>query len=51
MQTKETGQFVVLNMLMRLRQLYGHPGVIIASYENLPPNEMPKLQKLIEIVE
>jgi SNF2 family DNA or RNA helicase len=34
--TKETGQIAVLNMLMRLRQLYGHPGVVIPQYENLP---------------
>lgn len=51
LQTKETGQIAVLNMLMRLRQLYGHPGVVIPQYETLPANEVPKLEKLIEIIE
>jgi len=51
LQTKETGQVAILNMLMRLRQLYGHPGVIIPQYETLPANEVPKLEKLLEIVE
>jgi SNF2 family DNA or RNA helicase len=49
--TKETGQIAVLNMLMRLRQLYGHPGVVIPQYENLPHTEVPKLQKMINIIE
>ncbi|WP_246145548.1 DEAD/DEAH box helicase [Bacillus rubiinfantis] len=51
LQTKKTGQIAILNMLMRLRQLYGHPGVIIPQYETLPANEVPKLEKLIEIID
>jgi SNF2 family DNA or RNA helicase len=51
LQTKETGQVAILNMLMRLRQLYGHPGVIIPQYETLPANQVPKLEKLIEIID
>ncbi|MCM3569307.1 DEAD/DEAH box helicase [Neobacillus mesonae] len=51
LQTKETGQIAILNMLMRLRQLYGHPGVIIPDYETLPLSEVPKLEKLIEIID
>ncbi|MFC4799468.1 DEAD/DEAH box helicase [Neobacillus sp. GCM10023253] len=51
LQTKETGQIAILNMLMRLRQLYGHPGVIIPQYETLPASEVPKLEKLIEIID
>jgi SNF2 family DNA or RNA helicase len=51
LQTKETGQVAILNMLMRLRQLYGHPGVVIPQYETLPAHEVPKLEKLLEIIE
>ncbi len=51
LQTKETGQVAILNMLMRLRQLYGHPGVIIPQYETLPAHEVPKLEKLLEIID
>jgi SNF2 family DNA or RNA helicase len=51
LQTKETGQVAILNMLMRLRQLYGHPGVVIPQYETLPAHEVPKLEKLFEIIE
>ncbi len=51
LQTKETGQVAILNMLMRLRQLYGHPGVIIPDYETLPAKEVPKLEKLLEIID
>lgn len=51
LETKETGQIAILNMLMRLRQLYGHPGVIIPKYEELEFNNLPKLNKLIEIIE
>jgi SNF2 family DNA or RNA helicase len=51
LQTKETGQVAILNMLMRLRQLYGHPGVIIPQYEDIPASEIPKLEKLIEIID
>lgn len=51
LKTKETGQIAILNMLMRLRQLYGHPGVVIPEYEALSVEEIPKLQKLIEIID
>lgn len=36
---------------MSLRQLYGHPGVIIQQYESLDAREVPKLEKLLEIIE
>jgi hypothetical protein len=49
--TKNVGQIAILNMLMRLRQLYGHPGVVIPRYENLPPDDIPKLQEMIRIIE
>lgn len=49
--TKETGQIAILNMLTRLRQLYGHPGAIISQYENLSYAEVPKLKQTIEIIE
>ncbi|MBE2927672.1 DEAD/DEAH box helicase [Anoxybacillus flavithermus] len=49
--TKEMGQIAILNMLMRLRQLYGHPGAIISQYENLSYAEVPKLKQTIEIIE
>lgn len=49
--TKEMGQIAILNMLMRLRQLYGHPGAIISQYENLSYEEVPKLKQTIEIIE
>jgi SNF2 family DNA or RNA helicase len=51
LQTKETGQTAILNMITKLRQLYGHPGVVIKDYENLPYKDIPKLNALIEIVE
>lgn len=51
LETKETGQIAILNMLMRLRQLYGHPGVVIPKYEELEITEIPKFNKLLEIVE
>jgi SNF2 family DNA or RNA helicase len=51
LQTKETGQVAILNMLMRLRQMYGHPGVVIPQYETLPANEVPKLEALLGIIE
>lgn len=51
LETKETGQIAILNMLMRLRQLYGHPGVVIPKYEELEIKEIPKFNKLLEIVE
>ena len=51
LQTKETGQIAILNMIMKLRQLYGHPGVIIPNYENLPYNEIPKVEALIELID
>lgn len=51
LKTKESGQIAILNMLMRLRQLYGHPGVVIPQYETLPATEIPKLEKLLEIIE
>ncbi|WP_419392701.1 DEAD/DEAH box helicase [Cytobacillus praedii] len=49
--TKESGQIAILNMLMRLRQLYGHPGVIIQQFESLDTKEIPKLEKLMEIID
>ncbi len=51
LQTKETGQIAILNMLMRLRQMYGHPGVIIPSYETIPASELPKLAEMLAIIE
>jgi SNF2 family DNA or RNA helicase len=51
LQTKETGQVAILKMLMRLRQLYGHPRVVIPQYETLPAHEIPKLETLIAIIE
>ncbi|WP_223881872.1 DEAD/DEAH box helicase [Niallia endozanthoxylica] len=50
LQTKETGQIAILNMLTKLRQLYGHPGVLIKDYENLSYKDIPKVQALIELV-
>ena len=51
LQTKETGQVAVLNMLTKLRQLYGHPGAIIPDYESLELNEVPKLERVIAILD
>lgn len=51
LETKETGQIAILNMLMRLRQMYGHPGVIIPKYESLSEQEVPKLRKTLEIID
>lgn len=51
LETKEAGQIAILNMLMRLRQLYGHPGVVIPEYEDIGIEEVPKFQKLINIIE
>lgn len=51
LQTKETGQIAILNMLMRLRQLYGHPGVVIPDYETLAVNQIPKLNEVIKILD
>lgn len=49
--TKETGQIAILNMLMRLRQMYGHPGVIIPQYETLSEQEVPKLKATLDIID
>lgn len=49
--TKETGQVAILNMLMRLRQLYGHPGAVISKYEQLSYTEVPKLRETVRIIE
>ncbi len=49
--TKESGQVAILNMITRLRQLYGHPGAVISDYENLPDAEVPKLKETMRIVE
>ncbi|WP_071394827.1 DEAD/DEAH box helicase [Bacillus tuaregi] len=49
--TKETGQIAILNMLTKLRQLYGHPGVVIKDYENLSYKEIPKVLALIDLIE
>lgn len=49
--TKETGQIAILNMLMKMRQLYGHPGTVIPSYEQAEAKSVPKLKELISIVE
>ncbi|WP_283152654.1 DEAD/DEAH box helicase [Guptibacillus hwajinpoensis] len=51
LQTKETGQIAILNMLMRLRQLYGHPGVIIPEYEALPASEVPKVKEVMSVID
>lgn len=51
LETKETGQIAILNMLMRLRQLYGHPGVIIPKYEDIELTEIPKFHTLLDIIE
>lgn len=51
LQTKETGQVAILNMLTKLRQLYGHPGAIIPDYEGLELNEVPKLEQVIAILD
>jgi len=50
LQTKESGQIAILNMLMRLRQMYGHPGVIIPEYESLSEKEIPKLHEMMNIL-
>ncbi|SDN61709.1 Superfamily II DNA or RNA helicase, SNF2 family [Paenibacillus sp. yr247] len=49
LQTKETGQVAILNMLTKLRQLYGHPGAIISSYEAL--EDLPKLNEVLSILD
>lgn len=49
--SKATGQVGILNMLMRLRQMYGHPGVIIPQYESLSEQEVPKLGETLRIVD
>ncbi|WP_238457938.1 DEAD/DEAH box helicase [Alkalihalobacterium alkalinitrilicum] len=49
--TKEMGQVAILNMLMRLRQLYGHPGAAVPQYEEAPTDQVPKLQKVLEILD
>ncbi len=49
--TKDMGQVAILNMLMRLRQLYGHPAAAVPFYENLASNQVPKLQKVIELTD
>lgn len=51
LQTKEAGQVAMLNMLMRMRQLYGHPGAIVPQYESLLPHDVPKLDALLSILE
>ncbi len=51
LQTKEIGQIAILNMLMKLRQLYGHPGVIIKDYETLPHERVPKVSELLKIID
>ncbi|ABO66650.1 helicase [Geobacillus thermodenitrificans] len=49
--TKESGQVAILNMITRLRQLYGHPGAIIPKYEQLSYKEVPKLKETMHIIE
>lgn len=49
--TKESGQTAIINILMRLRQLYGHPGVVIPQYETLTENQIPKLYELLKILD
>lgn len=51
LETKESGQTAILNILMRLRQLYGHPGVVIPQYETLTENQIPKLYELLKILD
>jgi SNF2 family DNA or RNA helicase len=51
LQTKEVGQVAILNMLMRLRQLYGHPGAVIQQYEDIHFEEAPKLYETLKIID
>lgn len=45
------GNLAILNMLMQLRQLYGHPGAVVPVYESLPSEQVPKLQEVIKILD
>jgi len=51
LKSKETGKIAILNMLTKLRQIYGHPGSVIPEYEDLPVHEVPKLEKLLNILD
>ena len=41
----------LLNVLGRLRQLYGHPGAIHPSFDSLEPTRVPKLAELFAILD
>lgn len=41
----------VLNMLTKLRQLYGHPGAIVPSWSDLPVDDVPKLKILLQLLD
>jgi SNF2 family DNA or RNA helicase len=41
----------ILNVLGRLRQMYGHPGAVYPPYEELDADRVPKLVQLFTILE
>lgn len=47
---KEGGQVGVLNMLMKLRQLYGHPGAVNDTLMEISHEEAPKLLEVIRLL-
>ena len=48
LQTSATGQTAILNMLTKLRQLYGHPGAVVPDYERLPIEQIPKIHMIVD---
>lgn len=41
----------VLNVLTKLRQLYGHPGAVVPHWSDLPVDDVPKLKVLLQLLD